>query len=191
MSLFRKGPQTSPPHVATFAKGSTVTAKFETSMGNFTCKLFADQCPITVGNFVGLARGETPWQRGGQTVQETPLYDNTIFHRVIPDFMIQGGDPDGTGMGGPGYRFSDEIVPELRHDKAGILSMANAGPNTNGSQFFVTDAPTPWLDGRHAVFGEVIDGLEIVQKIAHVPTDANNKPQTTVTLKKITIETNV
>lgn len=187
MSLFSKASANQPPHVATFAKGAKVTATFETSMGTFVCKLFAEQCPITVGNFAGLATGETPWGADGAAPQKTPLYNNTIFHRVIPDFMIQGGDPEGTGRGGPGYRFDDEIVSELKHDKPGILSMANAGPNTNGSQFFVTDVPTPHLDGRHAVFGEVIEGLDVVRAIARTPAGGGNKPHTDVTLKTVRI----
>lgn len=187
MSLFSKASAQKPPHVTTFAKGAKVTARFDTSMGTFVCKLFADECPMTVGNFVGLAKGETPWSAGGDTKQGGPLYDNTIFHRVIPDFMIQGGDPQGTGMGGPGYRFDDEIKAELKHDKPGILSMANAGPNTNGSQFFVTDVPTPHLDGRHTVFGEITEGLEVVRAIARTPAGSGNKPHTDVVLKSVRI----
>jgi peptidyl-prolyl cis-trans isomerase A (cyclophilin A) len=186
MSLFgSKGGQ--PPHVATFAQGAKVTATFETSLGNFVCRLFADECPITVGNFVGLARGETPWKDASGQEQKKPLYDGTIFHRVIPDFMIQGGDPQGNGSGGPGYRFGDEIVGTLRHSKPGILSMANAGPNTNGSQFFVTEVATPWLDGKHAVFGEVIEGMDVVHKIARVPTAGSNRPKEEVKLQRVII----
>jgi peptidyl-prolyl cis-trans isomerase A (cyclophilin A) len=189
MSLFSNNSARKPPHVATFSKGAKVTARFETSMGTFVCTLFADKCPITVGNFVGLARGETPWSADSSPASSKPLYDGTVFHRVIPDFMIQGGDPKGSGMGGPGYRFDDEIVADLKHDKAGILSMANSGPNTNGSQFFVTDVPTPWLDGRHTVFGEVTEGMDVVRAIARAPADDNNKPNTAIVLKKVTIAT--
>ncbi|MBI5509920.1 MAG: peptidylprolyl isomerase [Deltaproteobacteria bacterium] len=176
-----------PPKVATFAKGANVTATFETSLGSFTCKLFADQCPMTVGNFVGLATGETPWtDPQGQQVAK-PLYDGTVFHRVIPGFMIQGGDPLGNGTGGPGYKFADEIVKGLKHNKPGILSMANAGPSTNGSQFFVTEVPTPHLDGKHTVFGEVTQGFDIVKKIANTETDARDRPLTPVVLKRLSI----
>ena len=126
-------------------------AVFHTDKGDIKVKLFADKVPVTVNNFVFLANEK--------------FYDNTIFHRVIKDFMAQGGDPTGTGMGGPGYQFKDEFVPELKHDKPGILSMANAGPNTNGSQFFITHVPTPWLDYHHTVFGEVIDGMDVLLAI--------------------------
>ncbi len=177
-----------PPQVATFAPGAKVTATFKTSMGTFVCTLFADKCPITVGNFVGLARGETPWTDPQGKSVSRPLYDGTIFHRVIPDFMIQGGDPQGTGTGGPGYRFADECHPDLTHGKAGTLSMANAGPNTNGSQFFVTDAATPWLDGRHTVFGEVKEGLEVVNKIAHAPSAGADRPRETITLEQVRVD---
>ena len=179
--------QPAPPHVATFAKGAKVTATFETSLGAFTCKLFADECPMTVGNFVGLATGETPWvDPQGNPVQK-PLYDGTVFHRVIPEFMIQGGDPKGNGTGGPGYKFADEIVKSLKHNKPGILSMANSGPATNGSQFFVTEVPTPHLDGKHTVFGEVVNGFDVVKKIAHTKTDGRDRPATPVVLTKLTI----
>src|SRR5690606_18186979 len=128
------------PFVKEFPAGANVTATFETSMGNFVCKLFADECPMTVGNFAALATGEATWTHPGTGEQTSaPLYNGSVFHRVIPDFMIQGGDPIGRGTGGPGYRFADEIVPSLKHNKPGILSMANAGPGTNGSQFFVTE----------------------------------------------------
>lgn len=177
-----------PPHVATFPKGATVTATFTTSLGEFVCTLHSDACPMTVGNFVGLARGETPWTNpAGETVN-TPLYDGTVFHRVIPQFMIQGGDPAGNGTGGPGYRFADEFSPELTHDKPGILSMANAGPNTNGSQFFVTEIPTPWLDNKHTVFGEVTQGMDVVLKIAHTATADGDRPKKAVQLQKVTID---
>lgn len=129
----------------------TYTATLHTEKGDITCALFADKAPRTVNNFVFLAR--------------EGFYDNTIFHRVIADFMAQGGDPTGTGRGGPGYRFADEFHPELKHDKPGVLSMANAGPNTNGSQFFITHVPTPWLDGKHSVFGQVIEGMDVLLSI--------------------------
>src|SRR5881296_2390130 len=133
-----------------------IYAAFDTTEGAFKVKLFADLVPNTVNNFVSLADG---------TKTGKPFYDGTIFHRVIPDFMIQGGDPQGTGRGGPGYQFADEFHPTLKHTSEGILSMANAGPNTNGSQFFITLGPTPHLDNRHSVFGKVVEGLDVVKKI--------------------------
>jgi peptidyl-prolyl cis-trans isomerase A (cyclophilin A) len=166
-----------------------VYAHFETSLGNFTAELFEDKVPQTVANFAGLADGSKEWTHPGTgQKQRKPYYDGLIFHRVIEGFMLQGGDPLGKGYGGPGYQFADEFHPELRHDTAGILSMANAGPNTNGSQFFVTLAPTPHLDRRHSVFGKVISGLDVVEKIGHVPTDAQDRPTTPVVMKKVTIE---
>ena len=149
-------------------------AKFETSMGNFTIELFEEQTPNTVGNFVKLA--------------EKNFYDGGIFHRVIDGFMIQGGDPTGTGRGGPGYQFADEIHPQLKHTSEGMLSMANAGPNTNGSQFFITLTPTPHLDGRHAVFGKVSEGMDIVRKIGKTPVKPGDRPVTDVVMNKVTIE---
>jgi cyclophilin family peptidyl-prolyl cis-trans isomerase len=149
------------------------TATFETSEGSFTVELFRDRVPDTVANFVGLARDG--------------FYDGLIFHRVIQDFMIQGGDPDGTGMGGPGYTIDDEFHPELRHDGPGVLSMANAGPDTGGSQFFITLAATPWLDDRHAVFGRVIDGMDVVSEIGGAPTDAGDRPIDEVRMEAVTI----
>ncbi len=177
-----------PPHIVTFPKGTDVTATFKTSKGTFVCRLFADQVPMTVGNFVGLATGETPWidPRTGEKV-ERPLYDGTIFHRVIKNFMLQGGDPLGNGTGGPGYRFDDEFRPELKHSKPGILSMANAGPGTNGSQFFVTEVPTPWLDGRHTVFGEVIEGMDVVHAICGSPTGPGDRPDPPIVLEEVII----
>lgn len=176
-----------PATLPTFAKGTVVTATLETSVGDIVCRLHADDCPVTVGNFVGLATGEIPWNSRGKT-GEGPLYNDTIFHRVIPDFMIQAGDPEGTGMGGPGYKFGDECVAHLKHDRPGILSMANAGPGTNGSQFFITEAATPWLNGRHTVFGEVTDGITVVHAIAQAPRDGSDRPKEQITLKRIRIE---
>ena len=154
-------------------------AAFDTTEGKFKLRLFADKAPKTVENFVSLADG---------TKTGTPFYNGTIFHRVIPDFMIQGGDPEGTGRGGPGYRFADEFHPELKHSKPGVLSMANAGPNTNGSQFFITVAATPWLDNRHTVFGEVVEGYDVVQKISEVGRGAQDRPLKEVKIKSVTIE---
>jgi peptidyl-prolyl cis-trans isomerase A (cyclophilin A) len=145
---------------------NSVYATFKTSLGDIVVKLFPEKAPKTVENFVGLAEGTKEWKdpRSGQTVKR-PLYDGTVFHRVIPQFMIQGGDPLGTGTGGPGYKFADEIGPDNKFSKPGLLAMANAGPNTNGSQFFITEVPTPWLDRGHTIFGEVVKGFELVPKI--------------------------
>ncbi|MGI5865017.1 MAG: peptidylprolyl isomerase [Myxococcales bacterium] len=163
-------------------------ASLETSMGSIVVKLFPKDAPKTVANFVGLARGEKEWTdpKSGQKVKR-PLYDGTIFHRVIPDFMIQGGDPLGAGTGGPGYRFEDELQSGRTFDKPCLLAMANAGPNTNGSQFFITEKPTPWLNNRHTIFGEVVKGCELVGQIARVPRGPRDKPETDVVLKTVTI----
>jgi len=144
-----------------------IYATFKTSMGDIVVKLFPEKAPKTVENFLGLAEGTREWTdpRGGQKVKK-PLYDGTVFHRVIPDFMIQGGDPLGTGTGGPGYRFADEIGPDNKFDRPGLLAMANAGPNTNGSQFFITEVPTPHLNRGHTIFGEAVKGQDLVGKIA-------------------------
>jgi peptidyl-prolyl cis-trans isomerase A (cyclophilin A) len=156
-----------------------IYAAFDTTEGKFKIRLFADKAPKTVENFVSLAEGVKTGK---------PFYDGTIFHRVIPDFMIQGGDPEGTGRGGPGYRFGDEFHPELRHTKAGILSMANAGPNTNGSQFFITVAATPWLDNKHSVFGEVTEGYVVVKKISTVARNSQDRPLKDVKVNSVKIE---
>lgn len=164
-------------------------AIFETNKGNFKVKFFNETAPKTVENFVGLAEGTKEWTnpKTGEKVK-TPFYDGLIFHRVIPDFMIQGGCPLGNGTGGPGYRFEDEFSPKSpKHDKPGILSMANAGPNTNGSQFFVTVAPTPHLNGRHTVFGEVVEGLDVVMGISTVRTGSMDRPVEPVVIKHIQI----
>jgi peptidyl-prolyl cis-trans isomerase A (cyclophilin A) len=144
-----------------------IYATFQTSAGNLVVRLLPEKAPVTVENFVGLAEGTKVWKHPGTglTMKE-PLYDGTVFHRVIPDFMIQGGDPTGTGTGGPGYRFQDEIGPDNKFDRPGLLAMANAGPGTNGCQFFITEVPTPHLNKGHTIFGEVVKGLELVPKIA-------------------------
>src|SRR5512140_3076162 len=165
-------------------------AHFTTSEGNFTVRLFDDKAPNTVQNFVGLAEGTREWTdpKSGQKVKR-PFYNGLIFHRIIADFMIQGGDPLGTGTGGPGYKFADEFHPTLRHTKAGILSMANAGPNTNGSQFFITLVPTPWLDNRHTIFGEVTEGMDIIEKIGKVATSKpGDRPLKPIAIQTVTIE---
>jgi peptidyl-prolyl cis-trans isomerase A (cyclophilin A) len=164
-------------------------ARFSTSEGNFAIQLFSDEAPKTVENFVGLAEGTKEWTdpKTGKKVTR-PYYDGLAFHRVIDGFMIQGGCPLGTGTGGPGYKFSDEFNPKLRHSKEGILSMANAGPNTNGSQFFITLGPTPHLNDRHSVFGEVTEGMDVVRKIGKVQTGANDRPVKPVIIQSVKIE---
>lgn len=165
------------------------TATFVTTMGPFTVRLMQDHAPETVANFVGLASGAREWTdpRDGHRKTE-PLYDGTIFHRVIGDFMIQGGDPTGTGSGGPGYRFGDECPPDgPRFDRPGLLAMANAGPNTNGSQFFVTVAQTEWLTGRHTIFGEVTKGYDVVEAISKVDTGSQDRPVADVVLQRVEI----
>ncbi|MFZ7126534.1 MAG: peptidylprolyl isomerase [Desulfobacterales bacterium] len=157
------------------------TAVFETNQGTFDAELYAKECPETVWNFINLAEGRQETQRKGE------FYNGLSFHRVIEGFMIQGGCPKGNGTGDPGYRFKDEFDPSLRHDSEGILSMANAGPGTNGSQFFITLGPTPHLDNRHSVFGKVVKGIEVVKAIGSVPTGPMDKPKEPVVMEKVTI----
>ena len=164
-------------------------ALFETSIGKFKVQLFFGQTPKTVENFVGLAEGTKEWTdpKTKDTVKR-PFYNGLIFHRVIKNFMIQGGDPLGIGTGGPGYQFEDEFHPDLRHDKEGTLSMANAGKNTNGSQFFITLGPQPRLNNKHSVFGEVVEGMDVVHAIGNTPTNrANDRPKVDVVINKVTI----
>ena len=168
----------------------TTTATVHTSLGDIRINLFADQAPKTVRNFTGLAEGTQEWTDPRVRAKSmAPLYDGTIFHRVIPGFMIQGGDPLGTGTGGPGYRFDDEFHPELQFDRPYLLAMANAGPNTNGSQFFITVAATPWLNFKHSIFGEVADqeSRDVVDAIAKVQTGRADRPNTDVVISSITI----
>ena len=164
-------------------------AHFTTSEGKFTIQLYDQDAPKTVENFVGLATGAKEWTdpRTGRK-SSAPYYNGTVFHRVIDGFMIQGGCPMGNGMGGPGYKFADEFGPGLRHDKPALLSMANSGPNTNGSQFFITLAPTPWLDNKHAIFGEVIEGKDVVDKIGKTRTAAQDRPAKDITIKSVKIQ---
>ncbi len=165
-------------------------AHFTTSDGKFTVKLFDAEAPNTVANFVGLAEGSKEWTDPGSGQKaKKPYYNGTIFHRVIDGFMIQGGDPLGQGTGGPGYKFADEFHATLRHTGAGILSMANSGPNTNGGQFFITLAATPWLDNRHSVFGEVVEGMDVVKKIGSTPTSKpGDRPLKPITIESVVIE---
>jgi peptidyl-prolyl cis-trans isomerase A (cyclophilin A) len=160
-----------------------INVEFQTNMGNFTAELYAKECPETVWNFVNLAEGR---QEG--TSRKGPFYDGLKFHRVIKGFVIQGGCPEGSGRGGPGYRFADEFLPHLKHVGPGILSMANAGPGTNGSQFFITLASTPHLDGRHTVFGKVTQGMDVVEKIGKTKTDGRDCPIEPVMMEKIVIK---
>ncbi len=167
---------------------SDLTATLQTSEGDIEIRLFEERVPNTVENFVGLATGERTWEHPetGEEV-DSPLYDDIEVHRVIEDFMVQMGDPVGTGRGGPGYTFDDEFHPELRHDGAGVVSMANRGPDTNGSQFFITLDAQPHLDDKHAVFGEVTDGMDVVEAVGNVETDAQDNPAEPVVLEAVEI----
>jgi peptidyl-prolyl cis-trans isomerase A (cyclophilin A) len=168
---------------------SDLTATLHTTKGDIEIELYDERAPVTVENFVGLATGEQEWAdpETGETVSGEPLYDDIPFHRIIDGFMIQTGDPKGDGTGGPGYTFDDEFHDDLSHDGPGVVSMANRGPNTNGSQFFVTLDAQPHLDGRHAVFGTVVDGMDVVEEIGAVPTDGNDRPTEELLLESVTI----
>src|SRR5580704_1234850 len=167
----------------------TLTATLTTTQGTVTVRLFPDQAPKTVGNFVELAEGGREWTNPVTRAKtKDKLYDGTIFHRVITGFMIQAGDPLGNGTGGPGYKFADEIHPDLGFDRPYLLAMANAGPGTNGSQFFITTVPTPWLTGKHTIFGEVISGAEVVDAFSKVKTGRNDRPGTDVVIESVEID---
>jgi peptidyl-prolyl cis-trans isomerase A (cyclophilin A) len=167
---------------------TTLTATLRTSEGPIVVRLFPDQAPKTVANFVELAEGTREWTDPRTRSSRTgKLYDGTIFHRVIPGFMIQGGDPLGTGTGGPGYKFGDEFHPDLAFSRPYLLAMANAGPGTNGSQFFITTVPTPWLNRKHTIFGEVIEGADVVDRISEVKRQSNDRPVTDVVLESVVI----
>jgi peptidyl-prolyl cis-trans isomerase A (cyclophilin A) len=165
-----------------------LTATLRTNQGDIVVRLYPDHAPKTVRNFVELAQGTREWTdpRTGQSSKDK-LYDGTIFHRVIPSFMIQGGDPLGTGTGGPGYKFGDECHPDLTFSRPYLLAMANAGPGTNGSQFFITTVPTPWLTGKHTIFGEVVQGSDVVDKISNIRTDSQDRPATDVVIESVEI----
>ena len=167
----------------------TLTATLQTNQGRIVLRLFPDHAPKTVRNFVELAEGGREWTdpRTGRT-GTSKLYDGTIFHRVIPDFMIQGGDPLGSGRGGPGYEFADEFHPDLRFDRPYLLAMANAGPGTNGSQFFITVGPTPWLNNKHTIFGEVIEGADVVDRISRLKTGSQDRPVEDVVVESVTVD---
>ncbi len=168
---------------------NTLTAKLRTNLGTITVRLFPDQAPKTVRNFVELAEGTREWtDPTTRQPSNARLYDGTIFHRVIPNFMIQGGDPLGTGTGGPGYKFADEFHPDLAFSRPYLLAMANAGPGTNGSQFFITTVPTPHLNGRHTIFGEVIEGSDVVDQISKVTTGRNDRPVDDVVIESVEID---
>ena len=167
----------------------TLTATLQTNQGRIVVRLFPDHAPKTVRNFVELAEGDREWTDPRTGARGTAkLYDGTIFHRVIPDFMIQGGDPLGSGRGGPGYEFADEFHPDLRFDRPYLLAMANAGPGTNGSQFFITVGPTPWLNNKHTIFGEVIEGADVVDKISHLKTGSQDRPVEDVVVESVTVD---
>ena len=164
-------------------------AIFETSQGDIVIRLLEKEAPKTVENFIGLAEGTKEFtnEKSGKK-EKRNFYDGLSFHRVIPQFMIQGGCPEGTGRGGPGYKFADEFHPSLKHSTPGKLSMANSGPGTNGSQFFITVAATPWLDNKHTIFGEVVEGQDVADKISNAPRDGSDRPRTPITLNKVRIE---
>ena len=179
-----------PPGAAPALKAGTY-AKFETSVGNFTAELYPQQAPVTVANFIGLVRGTKEWKdpKSGATMKNKPFYNGLTFHRIISDFMIQGGDPLGTGTGNPGYKIQDEFSKVLKHDRPGRIAMAHSSlPNSAGSQFYITVKPYPSLDGQYAIFGQVVEGMDVVMAISKVKTSPGDKPVTPVIMKKVTIE---
>lgn len=179
-----------PEELLNLKVGQKILATLKTSLGDIKVELYPDKAPITVANFVGLSEGSQPWKdpKTGSLIENKSLYEGTIFHRVIDQFMIQGGDPLGQGIGGPGYQFVDEFSNDLKFDGPGYLAMANSGPGTNGSQFFITQVATTWLNGKHTILGKVLEGMSVVNKIAAVKKDASDKPLTPVTLNKVVIE---
>lgn len=188
LTLTASGAQTAKPLQGTKEQPVAV---IETSMGNLTCVLFPKAAPIGTANFIGLARGTKPWKnpKTGKMMHGVPLYDNTTFHRVIPEFMIQGGDPAGTGAGNIGFQFKNENWPALTFDQPGRLAYANAGPDTNGSQFFITEVPAPFLNGKYTIFGQCdAASVELVKKIARQPRNSQDKPLTPIVIKHIRIE---
>jgi peptidyl-prolyl cis-trans isomerase A (cyclophilin A) len=189
MSWFsRSAPDTPAPAATESVPGDgQLYCRFKTNHGDMVAELFEADAPRTIANFVALATGNVEWTRPDGSTSSDPLYSGTIFHRVIANFMLQGGDPSGTGRGGPGWRFKDEFSPARRHTGKGVLSMANAGPNTNGSQFFVCQVATPWLDGKHTVFGQVTEGLDVIDAIAGVAKGPGDKPIEDVVLQQIEV----
>ena len=190
MGMFSRsgGADTPAPPIEELVAGSgTLKCRFKTSKGDLVAELFEQDAPRTIANFVALALGKVEWTDPKGQKTSAPLYSGTIFHRVIKDFMIQGGDPEGSGRGGPGWRFADEIAPNRKHTGKGILSMANAGPDTNGSQFFICEIATPWLDGKHAVFGQVTEGLDVIDAITAAPRGANDRPTEDIVLQEIEV----
>jgi len=176
-----------PPASESVPGAGKLMARFKTSMGDMVAELYENEAPQTINNFVALATGNVQWTDPSGRKTDAPLYSGTLFHRVIPNFMLQGGDPTGTGRGGPGWRFKDECRADLSHTGPGILSMANAGPGTNGSQFFVCQVATPWLDGKHTVFGKVIENVGLIDTIAAVDTGPGDRPRTDVVLNQVEI----
>lgn len=177
MDIFGRKKLFDPPAIDVPGDGALMVT-IETRLGTIKAKLFENEAPKTVANFVGLATG---------TIKDKPYYDGLLFHRVIPQFMVQAGCPQGRGTGGPGYQIADEFGPGLKHDRPGLFSMANAGPNTGGSQFFITEVATPWLDNKHAIFGEVIEGLDIISNITSEPRSAQDRPNTDIVMEKVTV----
>jgi peptidyl-prolyl cis-trans isomerase A (cyclophilin A) len=182
-------PAATPATPPAAAREPGLYATISTSMGDITVKMFEKEAPVTVKNFIDLAKGRKQWkdEKTGQMVRR-PLYTGTVFHRVIPGFMIQGGDPTGTGMGNPGFVIPDEFAPTLKFDVPGRLAMANAGLHTGNCQFFITEVPTPHLNGMHTIFGQVVDGMDLVPKITHVARDGNDRPRTPIKIVNITFK---